>query len=177
MPPLDTDRHRHRQGAVLPAHHGKAGQQQGGGEAEPAADPARGLRRAPEPHAARRALRHPRDRRVAAAQRQRGARPRARARDRAQLGARTQAVPQGRRHDQEHDRTQEARAPHRERHLWSWYSITALRHRAGTYERACHERWSGCRYQCRYESGRFAAIARRRYPVALGLEPTLNGKS
>ena len=159
LPSLDSDRDRHRQSAILPARHGEAEQQQGGREAQPAADPSHRLRRAPEPSAPRRALRHLRGRRVAAPRRRRRARPRARTRDRAQPRSRAQAVPQGRRHPEERDRAQETcagRASHSKRYLRIGHAVTAFWHGAVGFAR--HERWCGhCRwcghvgYRCGYE--------------------------
>ncbi|KAH8984710.1 hypothetical protein EDB92DRAFT_1466460 [Lactarius akahatsu] len=60
MLPLDADRDRHREGAVLPTRLIEAEQQQGSCEAEPAVHSPRRLRRAPEPRAAHRVLRHTR---------------------------------------------------------------------------------------------------------------------
>lgn len=110
MPSLDPDSHRHRKGPVFQTHHREARKQQGGREAEPTANPTHSLRRAPEPRVARRALRYPRDCSVITAQRWRGARQRARERDRTQSRPSSQTFLQDRnRHPKEHDRAQETR--------------------------------------------------------------------
>ena len=152
MPSFDTDSHRDRKSPVLPTDHREARKQQGGREAEPIANPAHRLRRTPESRVARRALRYPRDRSVAAARRWRGPCQRTRERDRAESRTGTETFLQGRNGNaEEHDRAQEAylctrfHAPHRQRYVQFVHSFTAA-FRLWSGKFTCHQRWFGFGY-------------------------------